>query len=70
MPIFIYKEQEIHLSPRQCLTLELILNLSNEYKQFIKLGDKLYNSFIEREEYHVVSVDEFNWLKNNIQYLN
>lgn len=70
MPVFIYKQQEIHLTNRQCLELELILNLTDEYKDFIKLGDKLYNSFIEREEYHTVTVDEFNWLKNNFNYIN
>jgi hypothetical protein len=69
MPTFVYKHQEIHLSNQQCLGLELILNLSDQYKQYIKLGDKLYNSFLGREEYHNVSVNEINWLKNNIQYL-
>lgn len=69
MPVFIYKQQQIYLSNKQCLALELILNISDEYRQFINLGDKLYDSFLQREEYHNVSVDEFNWLKNNIQYL-
>jgi hypothetical protein len=69
MPAFIYKQQQIYLSSQQCLALELILNISDEYRQFINLGDKLYYSFLQREEYHNVSVDEFNWLKNNIQYL-
>ena len=69
MPTFIYKQQQIHLSNQQCLALELILNLSDEYKQFIILGDKLYDSFLQREEYDNVTTDEFNWLKNNIQYL-
>ena len=69
MPIFIYKGEQIYLSNQQCLALELILNLSDEYRQFIKLGDKLYDSFLQREEYHTMSVDEFNWIKNNIRYL-
>jgi hypothetical protein len=69
MPVFIYKNEEIYITNKQCLALELILNLSNEYRQYIKLGDKLYDSFVGREEYHMVSVDEFNWLKNNIHYL-
>jgi hypothetical protein len=69
MPAFIYKQQQIYLSNQQCLALELILNISDEYRQFINLGDKLYDSFLQREEYHNVTVDEFNWLKNNIQYL-
>ena len=69
MPAFIYKQQQIHLSNQQCLALELILNISDEYRQFINLGDKLYDSFLQREEYHTVNIDEFNWLKNNIQYL-
>ena len=68
MPVFVYKEHAIYLNNNQCLGLELILNLS-EYKKYLKLGDKLYDSFLGREEYHIVSVDEFNWLKNNIQYL-
>jgi len=69
MPVFIYKEQKIYLTNKQCLSLELILNLSDEYRQYIQLGNKLYNSFIQREEYHRVTVDEINWLKNNISYL-
>ena len=69
MPVFVYKEQAIYLNNQQCLGLELILNLSDEYRKYIKLGDKLYESFIQRKEYHIVNVDEFNWLKNNIRYL-
>lgn len=69
MPVFIYKEKEIYLSNRQCLGLELILNLSDEHKQFIRLGDKLYDAFIQREEYHIISVDEYNWLKNNTRFI-
>jgi len=68
MPVFVYKNESIYLTNRQCLALELILNISDEYRQFIRLGDKLYNSFIERKEYHIVSANEFNWLKDNIQY--
>ncbi len=69
MPIFVYKQERIHLSNQQCLGLELILNISDEYRQFINLGDKLYDSFLQRVEYHSINVNEFNWLKNNIQYL-
>jgi hypothetical protein len=68
MPVFVYKEQAIYLTNQQCLGLELILNLSDEYRQYINLGDKLYESFIQRKEYHIVNKNEFNWLKNNIQY--
>ena len=69
MPVFVYKNKEIYLSKQQCLSLELILNISDEYKYFINLGNKLYNSFIEREEYHTISVEEFNWLTHNINFL-
>lgn len=69
MPVFVYNEQAIYFTNQQCLGLELILNLSDEYRQYIKLGDKLYDSFIQRKEYHIVNVNEFNWLKNNIRYL-
>ena len=69
MPVFIYKEKEIYLTHRQCLGLELILNLSDEYNKFIKLGDKLYDSFIQRVEYHIISLDEYNWLKDNIRFV-
>ena len=69
MPEFIYNGQTIYLTNRQCLALELILNISDEYRQFMNLGDKLYDSFLQREEYHTINVNEFNWLKNNIQYL-
>jgi hypothetical protein len=69
MPVFVYNEEAIYLNSNQCLGLELILNLSDEYRKYIKLGDKLYDSFIQRKEYHIVNVTEYNWLKNNIQYL-
>ena len=70
MPEFVYNGESIYLSNRQCLSLELILNISDEYKHFVRLGDKLYESFIQREERHNVSVDEFNWLKNNFSFVN
>ena len=69
MPVFVYNEQAIYLTNQQCLALELILNLSDEYRQYTRLGDKLYDSFLGRQEYHIVNVNEFNWLKNNNQYL-
>ena len=69
MPVFVYNEEAIYLNNNQCLGLELILNLSDEYRKYIKLGDKLYDSFLGRQEYHIVNVNEFNWLKNNNQYL-
>jgi hypothetical protein len=69
MPIFVYRDEAFYLTNKQCLSLELILNLSDEYKQFVRLGDKLYESFIERKEYHNIDADEYNWLKNNIHYL-
>jgi hypothetical protein len=64
MPIFIYHEKTIYLNRSQCLSLELSLNM--EKNKYIKLGDKLYDSFLERKEYHILDIDEFNWLKNNI----
>jgi hypothetical protein len=64
MPIFIYHEKKIYLNRNQCLSLELLLNM--EKNKYIKLGDKLYDSFMERKEYHILDIDEFNWLKNNI----
>lgn len=68
MPTFVYRERIIYLNKRQCLSLELLLNMDKSRK-YIKLGDKLYDSFLEREEYHIVDIDEFNWLKNNISYV-
>jgi hypothetical protein len=69
MVVFVYKEHKIYFTNKQCLGLELILNLSDEYRRYTKLGDKLYDSFLGREEYHIVNVNEFNWLKDNIHYL-
>ena len=69
MPEFIYNGQTIYLTNRQCLSLELILNISDEYREFIRLGDKLYDAFIERVEYHNVTINEFNWLKNNFSFV-
>lgn len=69
MPVFMYRDEAFYLNNQQCLSLELILNLSDEYNQFVRLGDKLYESFIQRKEYHNINADEYNWLKNNIHYL-
>ena len=69
MPEFIYNGQTIYLTNRQCLSLELILNISDEYREFIRLGDKLYDAFVERVEYHNVTINEFNWLKNNFSFV-
>ena len=69
MPEFIYNGETIYLTNRQCLSLELILNISDEYREFIRLGDKLYDAFIERVEYHNVTINEFNWLKNNFSFV-
>jgi len=69
MPVFMYRDEAFYLNNQQCLSLELILNLSDEYKQFVRLGDKLYDSFIQRQEYHNINADEYNWLKNNIHYI-
>lgn len=65
MPIFVYHEKKIYLNRSQCLSLELLINMEKTRK-YIELGDKLYDSFMERKEYHNINVDEFNWLKNNI----
>ena len=46
MPVFVYRDEAIYLNNKQCLSLELILNLSDEYKQFVRLGDKLYDSLL------------------------
>jgi len=68
MPIFVYREKFLILNKSQCLSLELLLNMDKSRK-YIKLGDKLYDSFLERKEYHIINIDEFNWLKHNISHL-
>jgi hypothetical protein len=68
MPIFIYHEKNIYLNRNQCLSLELLINMEKTRK-YIKLGDKLYDSFMERKEYHILDIDEFNWLKHNISFI-
>jgi hypothetical protein len=69
MPEFIKNGQTNYLTNRQSLSLELILNISDEYREFIRLGDKLYDAFVERVEYHNVTINEFNWLKNNFSFV-
>lgn len=65
MPIFVYHQHILYLNNSQCLSLELLLNM-DKTRKYIKLGDKLYDSFLERKEYHIINIDEYNWLKNNI----
>jgi hypothetical protein len=68
MPTFVYRHSMLHLNKSQCLSLELLVN-KDKTRKYIKLGDKLYDSFLERKEFHILDVDEYNWLKNNISYV-
>jgi len=68
MPTFINKGKTISLSNLQCIQLELILNLADEFRQFIGLGDKLYNAGTYRKEHHALNDDEYQWIKNNYKY--
>ena len=69
MPTFVYKDKNIHMNNLQCIQLELILNLSDESRQFIKLGDKLYDAGIYKNEYCHINIDEYNWIQENTCFL-
>ena len=69
MPIFINKGKTISLSNFQCIQLELILNIADEYRYFISLGDKLYDAGSYRKEHHSINDNEYEWIKDNYKYL-
>ncbi len=69
MPSFVYMNKKIYLTNLQCIQLELLLNISDEYRKYIKLGDKLYDAGTYKKEYHTITLDEYNWIQSNICFL-
>ena len=61
------------ISPKQALALELKLNKSQYKKEWIKLGDCLYNwrlnpkyNKIQGELFYKVTTEQMKWIKENI----
>jgi len=61
------------ISPKQALALELKLNKSQYKKEWIKLGDCLYNwrlnpkyNKIQGELFYKVTTQQMKWIKENI----
>ena len=64
MPRFIYNTMVIEFTHKQCIDMELYLNLTDKNKEFIQLGDKLYNAIkIENQQ---ITIHEYYWLQENI----
>tara|TARA_B100001287_G_C22659802_1_gene519729 strand:+ start:282 stop:521 length:240 start_codon:yes stop_codon:yes gene_type:complete len=63
----------INISHEQALKLETKLNVSEYSKQWIKLGDFLYNSRFNPELYKVdllkfnVTIEQLEWINNNLE---
>uniref|UniRef100_A0A6C0ETI8 Uncharacterized protein n=1 Tax=viral metagenome TaxID=1070528 RepID=A0A6C0ETI8_9ZZZZ len=68
MPTFINKGKVISLSNLQCIQLELFLNLDDESRHFISLGDKLYNAGTYRKEHYALNDNEYKWIKENYKH--
>lgn len=69
MPTFINKGKVISLTNLQCINLEIILNIADEYRRFISLGDKLYNAGTYRKENHSLNDYEYEWIRENFKYV-
>ena len=73
MPRFIYNTFVIELTNKQCIDMELYLNLINSPKStnttFLELGNKLYSSAINNIELVEITMNEYYWLQENITKL-
>lgn len=69
MPLFINKDKVISLTNSQCIQLEIILNIADEYRLFISLGDKLYNAGTYRKDNHSLNDNEYEWIREKLKNL-
>ena len=66
MPRFIYNTFVIELTNKQCIDMELYLNLTKESNTYIELGNKLYSAGLNKIELQEITMNEYYWLQDNI----
>ena len=66
MSILYYKGIQIHVRKEQCIKLKYILSYSDEFYEFEELHFKLNEAILKMKDVHL-NVNEFNWIKQNIQ---
>lgn len=66
MPRFIYNTFVIELTNKQCIDMELYLNLTKESNTYLELGNKLYSAGLNKIELQEIAMNEYYWLQDNI----
>jgi len=66
MPRFIYNTFVIELTNKQCIDMELYLNLTKESNTYLELGNKLYSAGLNKIELQEITMNEYYWLQDNI----
>jgi len=56
----------IELTNKQCIDMELYLNLTKESKTYLELGNKLYSAGLNKIELQEITMNEYYWLQDNI----
>ena len=70
MPRFIYNTFVIELTNKQCIDMELYLNLTKESNTYLELGNKLYSAGLNKIELQEINMNEYYWLQDNIIFCN
>ena len=66
MPRFIYNTCVIELTYKQCIDMELYLNLTKESNTYLELGNKLYSAGLNKIEIQEITMNEYDWLQDTI----
>ena len=68
MPTFFYNDMTIELTHKECIDTEIYLNKVDIEKNFIQLGDKLFEAGrnYENKELVELNVNEYNWIQDNL----
>ena len=66
MPRFIYNTFVIELTNKQCIDMELYLNLTKDSNTYLELGNKLYSAGLNKIELQEITMNEYYWLQDNI----
>jgi hypothetical protein len=56
----------IELTHKQCIDMELYLNLTKESNTYLELGNKLYSAGLNKIEIQEITMNEYDWLQDTI----
>ena len=69
MPIFFYRGKEVYFTNSQCLFLNMVLSICDKTNFSVELSHKLRNACDYVVDYQSITLDEYNWLKENSIFL-